>query len=199
MRDFVYFVYFVVFNFPCFPAIPCFSVSIPCILRFKPSNNQHAVAVGEESVFLPDCEGVGAEHPFAPGKSAHHHKKRGLRQMEVSQHRVRHLKTIRRIDENVRRAAAGDDQLLSALPLPRGDGFESPDGRRTDANDASAAFFCLVDRLGGFRRNGERLEIHPVVFDIIRLDGAESPRPDVQRHRDARPEVPQGDAGGEEQ
>ena len=44
---------------------------------------------------------------------------------------------------------------------------------------------ALVDRLGCLGRNGKRLEVHVVVFDVVGLHGAEGAGPYMERDGDA--------------
>jgi len=120
------------------------------------------------------------------------------------QHAVADPEPVRRIDEDVARPRTGGDNGLRCLRGLKSlrcycflrnrssDGFECADGRRADAEDATAALLARVDRLGRLGRHGERLEVHLVILDVVRLDGTERAGSDMQRDGDAR-EITQGD------
>ena len=64
------------------------------------SEDQHAVAVGEEAVALADGVGVGGENRFPSRKSADEHQKRGLWQMEVGKKTTDYAEAIAGADED---------------------------------------------------------------------------------------------------
>ena len=62
--------------------------------------NQHAVAVTEETHTLLHGITIGFHDKLMPGKSRNQHQKRALRQMEIRQKHINGLHFARRINED---------------------------------------------------------------------------------------------------
>src|ERR1700691_1351562 len=71
------------------------------------SSDEHAVAVGEEAITALYGMTVGGEGVFFPGKRAHQHQERRLRQMEICEQRLDYLEAAARREKDVGRAAMG--------------------------------------------------------------------------------------------
>ena len=101
--------------------------------------------------------------------------------MKIREHAIRRLEVERRIYEYIARAATCDDFAV----IRSRHRLESPHGGGAAAEDAAAPRLACVDCVSRFQGNRKRLEIHVVVFDILRLDGAESAWADMERDGDA--------------
>lgn len=73
------------------------------------SQDEHAVAVGEEAVFLGDGLAVGFENEVAGGEGGDEHDERALGQVEVGEQGVCHFPLKAGVDKNIRSAGAGGE------------------------------------------------------------------------------------------
>ena len=71
------------------------------------SSDEHAIAVGEEAITTLYGMTVSGEGVFSPGKRAHQHQERRLRQMEIGEHRLDYFEAAARREKDVGRAAMG--------------------------------------------------------------------------------------------
>src|SRR6185503_18760503 len=65
------------------------------------SENQHRIAVAEETVALADGFGVGRQNEFAAGEGADQHNQGRARKMEIGEERVDHFEFAGRMDEDI--------------------------------------------------------------------------------------------------
>src|SRR6266852_1399270 len=105
------------------------------------SLQEHAVAVGVETITLFDGVVVGAQDSSFAGEGAHQHEQRGLRQMEVGKHPFYYLEVIAWINENVGFARFCFDAPRTVL----GRIFQSADRGSTDGDDAASVVHSLID------------------------------------------------------
>src|SRR5229473_76045 len=92
------------------------------------SQYQHRIAVAVEAIALGDGGIIRGSDQRAAGERRHQHQQRGSRQVEVGQQAADDLKAEAGIDEEVGRAAAGDD---GAVVRAR-NGLERPRRRRSE-------------------------------------------------------------------
>lgn len=132
----------------------------------KVSQNEHAVAVREEAVFLGDGVAVGGEGEFGTGEGADEEKQGGLRKVEVGQHAVDALEFEAWVDEEIGIAgvAAADE------------GLDGADGGGADGEEA----FGGGDFICGFFIDEESFGVEVVFFDGLRLQGLEGPEADME-------------------
>src|SRR6476646_1770371 len=72
-----------------------------------PLEDQHRVPITVEPIPLLHRFTVRPKHPLAAGECGDEHQQRRARQMKVRDHRVDELKSVTRVDEQRRLAAAG--------------------------------------------------------------------------------------------
>ena len=63
---------------------------------------EHAVAVGEETVSLADGFGVGGLDEFTSGESAHEHQEGGAGKVEIGEERAGVLELVGRMNKNAK-------------------------------------------------------------------------------------------------
>jgi hypothetical protein len=132
----------------------------------KVSQNEHAVAVGEEAVFLLDGVAVGGEGEVCAGEGGDEEQERGLGEMEVGEDAVDALESEAGVDEEIGFAgvAAADE------------GFNGADGCGADGEEALGVMDLIC---GGFR-DEEAFLVEFVFFDGLRLQGLKGAETDVE-------------------
>ena len=128
---------------------------------------------------------VGAQDVLASAEGAYQHEQRGLRQVEVGQHRLDHFEfeTYFRIwvDEKVGRCRAGDDcSFADANGV-----FERADRCGADSDYSAASAEGVINGGGGAGRDGIRLGVEFVILDALDPDWLEGSQADVQRDVDS--------------
>ena len=101
--------------------------------------------------------------------------------MEVRDQRIHHLEFVPGVYEDSRVHLSGTDGSVILRH-----GLQGPAGGRSDCNNASAVFLCVIDQpCRGFVDHAV-FDMHVMLFDVVDLDGTEGTESDVQRElRDA--------------
>lgn len=143
------------------------------------SEDQHAVAVGEESVALPDGVGVGAEDRFPAGKGADEHEKGGLGEVEVGEEPLDQAEAVAGREKDASGAGVRLERLTG---LVRGKDavLKGACGSGADGDDTAAVGDGGVDGFGGAGRKGVDLGVETDIGEVVHADGLKGAEADVQ-------------------
>jgi len=141
-------------------------------------DNEHAVAVGEKTVFFFDGFGVGFEDELAVGKGGDKHDEGALREMKICQEGIDDLKLVGWVDKDIRVTRGMRDFWWEVVGVD----FESvareafehagAGGARGD-HPAAGVKFGFIDSVGGFFCHREPFGVHVVLLNEVGFYGAE--------------------------
>jgi len=151
----------------------------------KTSENQHAIAVGEEAVSFAYSVVVRGQDEFSSGKGTDQHEQGGLGKMEVRQKAADDAELISGTEEDgglagVRMKAYSRVRFKAALFGYLSAVLQCAGGRGSGSDDAALFAERLVDRLGGSRGQRVVLGVEVDIFDIFSADRLEGPKTDVE-------------------
>src|SRR6266568_6380746 len=90
-------------------------------LKTRKSQNEHRIAVAEEAVALANRLGIRGQNQITSAcligssEGADEHQQGRAWEMKICKERVRDFEVVRRIDENLRFAGAGEHPALSGM------------------------------------------------------------------------------------
>ena len=97
----------------CYPQWAGLDRRVAC--RYASLFNEHAIAVGIETVFLFDRMAVGVQHTGGCAERAYQHEQSGLGEMEVRQQRAHHTEIVTGVNEKICLSAAGLQSAFCGL------------------------------------------------------------------------------------
>src|SRR6266567_283907 len=165
-------------------------------LKTRKSQNEHRIAVAEEAVALANRLGIRGQNQITSAcligssEGADEHQQGRAREMKICKERVRDFEVVRRIDENLRLAGAGEHCAPPPGPLPmpwgggRGRGGKAlkyPHGSGADGDDRPPGPLGLVNFARAFLAQLVTLRLHRVGGDGFSLHRRKRSQSDMQR------------------